>query len=121
MGVMKDSSVSFNIKYVWGYLHKFDSTKNERNYVLIHPRSEGWANYYSSMLQKEMNRMETSATKGVFADNMWPFYVLFFLKLPKELQVDLNNDGVMNGEDNWIWAEGMVDFSYNASRGKGIS
>jgi hypothetical protein len=120
IGGIKDSSLPFEKKYVWGYLHPFDSTKKERNYVLLDPRSEGWANYYSSMAHKELNRMKPLSAKGIFVDNVWPFYILFFMNLPKELKVDMNGDSVMNKEDNWIWAEGMVSFSKRVKKNIGV-
>jgi hypothetical protein len=111
IGGQLNPGLPFEKKYAWGYLHPYDSSKSTKSRVFLNPASSEWAAYYSKLCMNELSKMKGPYTKGIFVDNAWPVYKIFFMNSPKDLQIDMNNDGKMDEADDWAWAQGMLQFS----------
>ena len=107
----RDSTLPQRKKFAWGYLTPYDSTKSTKNYFLTNPASAEWREYYVGLARKQLLADPQVGRRGIFLDNVWPFFTMFFARAPKDLQVDMNGDGIMDKKDDWAWAEGMAGFS----------
>jgi hypothetical protein len=111
IGGKKDGSLPLRRKYVWGYLHPYDSSRSTRSRFLTDPSSPSWREYLRGIVRKQLKADPVVGHRGIFLDNVWPFYTMFFERLPKDLQVDMNGDGVMDRSDDWAWADAVIGLS----------
>ncbi len=105
----KNKNLAIDEKNAWGYIPAYN--KKYKNRYFLNPASDGWADYYSALIRKNHISFVNNKNTGIFVDNVWPFYTLFFRKAPLEKQVDMNGDGKMDSTDDWAWSDAVIKFS----------
>lgn len=106
-----NKNLPFRIEYAWGFGKPYDSTGQYRDSYYIDPTSKGWAQYYTALADSFLVLENSQNREGIFADNVLPSICWKFANLPKNLQIDINGDGVMDGQDDVEWVNAMIDFS----------
>ena len=106
-----DKNLPFRAEYAWGFEKPYDTTGQYKDSYYLDPRSKGWMEYYTLLADSCLVLQNSQGREGIFADNVIRSIRAHFADVPKNLQVDLNGDGVMDWRDDTVWVNAMIEFS----------
>lgn len=111
IGGGKNPSLPARQKYAWGYHQAYDSTTHNKDRFVVNPASKGWAEYCATIAESTLAKDDRLCLNGIFSDNVKSEVTWIYSHSAKELQIDLDGDGIMNRSDDRAWTDALIEFS----------